>query len=60
MLWSKINSDLQFIYWASIFLLKVIDVNTRWKLTIKTPDINVIDVVLVSLLLTLNTFYISL
>ena len=46
-LWFKINSILQlikFIYWASIYLLKVTDGNTRWKceiclkLIIKTPD----------------------
>ena len=43
MLWSKINSVLQFIYWASITYLKVADGNTRWmceicwKLTVKTP-----------------------
>ena len=42
--WSKINSVLHFIYWASIYLLKVTDESTRcvseicWKLTIKTPD----------------------
>ena len=30
MLWSKINSVLQFIYWASIYLLKVTGENTTW------------------------------
>ena len=41
---SQINSVLQFIYLARIYLLKVTDGNTRWmceicwKLTIKTPN----------------------
>ena len=44
MLCSKLNSVLQFIYWASIYFLAVIDESTRWmcgicwKLTIKIPD----------------------
>ena len=44
MLWSKINSDLQFIYVARIYLLKITNGNTRWmceicwKLTIKTSE----------------------
>ena len=44
MLWSKINSVLQFIYWTGIYLLEFTDRNTRWvceicwKLVMKTPD----------------------
>ena len=42
--WFKINSVPRFIYWASIYLLKVTGGNTRWmyeiywKFRIKTPD----------------------
>ena len=44
MLWSEINSFLQYIYWANIYLLKITDGNTRWmcevcwKLAIKTLE----------------------
>ena len=44
MLWSKITSVLQFIYWASIYLLKVNYGNTIWMCeicymsTINTPE----------------------